>query len=83
VDGSFTIEATDGIATVTVGGQSFTLAQIQALAATPQTIDTVEGTLVLNGYSGNTFSGTVSYTYTLKATIDNDSKPGATDTGFG
>ncbi|TGT88278.1 hypothetical protein EN807_33285, partial [Mesorhizobium sp. M5C.F.Ca.ET.164.01.1.1] len=33
-----------------------------------------EGTLTLTGYSGDAHSGTVSYSYTLTATIDNDSK---------
>src|SRR6185503_15894628 len=38
------------------------------------------GVLTLTGYTGNSFGGTVSYSYTLSATIDNDSKvPSGTD----
>jgi VCBS repeat-containing protein len=78
---TFTVSATDGIATVVIGGTTFTLAQLQALDGT-QTVNTGEGVLTLNSYSGDSFSGTVNYTYTLSAAIDNDSKPGATDTEF-
>ncbi len=80
--GTFTVSATDGIATVTIGGQVYTLAQVQAFATTNGVIDTGEGTLTLTGYTGDAFGGTVSYSYALKATIDNDSKAGATGTAF-
>ena len=71
--GSFTISATDGIQNIVIGGTSFTLAQIQGFNGT-QTVNTGEGVLTLTGYTGDAHSGTVAYSYTLSATIDNDSK---------
>ena len=71
VTGTFTVTATDGIASITVGGTSFTLAQMQAFATTPGVVNTGEGVLTLTGYDAGT--GAVSYSYTLTATIDNDS----------
>ncbi|WP_281405468.1 MULTISPECIES: VCBS domain-containing protein [unclassified Mesorhizobium] len=71
--GSFTISATDGIHDIVIGGTSFTLAQIQGFNGT-QTVNTGEGILTLTGYTGDAHSGTVAYSYTLTATIDNDSK---------
>ncbi len=79
---TFDISTTDGIKNIVVGGDTFTIAEIKALASTNQTVDTGEGTLKLTGFTGDDFGGTVSYEYTLKATIDNDSKAGATDTKF-
>ena len=64
-----------------IGGTTFTLGQIQGFDGT-QTVNTGEGVLTLTGYSGTSFTGTVNYSYTLSATIDNDSKAGATGTGF-
>ncbi|MEX6504722.1 VCBS domain-containing protein, partial [Pseudomonas zhanjiangensis] len=80
VTGSFTVTATDGIASVTVGGSTFSLAQLLALSTTNQVVNTGEGNLTLTNY--NAATGVVSYSYTLSATIDNDSKPGATGTYF-
>ena len=79
--GSFTVTATDGILNIVIGGTSYTLAQMQAFNGT-QTVNTGEGVLTLTGYSGTATSGTVSYSYTVSATIDNDSKAGATGTEF-
>ena len=70
---TFSVAATDGIKNVVIGGVSFTLAEMQSFDGS-QTVSTGEGTLTLTGYAGNSFGGTVSYTYTLNATIDNDSK---------
>jgi len=79
VTGTFTVTATDGIASITVGGTSFTLAQMQAFATTNGSVNTGEGVLKLTGYDAGT--GKVSYSYTLSATIDNDSKvPTGNDT---
>ncbi|MDI5984054.1 type I secretion C-terminal target domain-containing protein, partial [Halomonas sp. M4R5S39] len=69
--GSFQVSASDGVASVTVGGQTFTLAQLQALSASSPSavIDTGEGMLQLTGYhsaDGNK-TATIDYTYTLKA----------------
>jgi VCBS repeat-containing protein len=79
--GSFTVSATDGILNIVIGGTSYTLAQMQAFNGT-QTVNTGEGVLTLTGYSGSATSGSVSYSYTVSATIDNDSKAGATATEF-
>jgi VCBS repeat-containing protein len=79
--GSFTISASDGIQDVVVGGTTFSLAQIQNFAATNGVVDMGEGILTLTGYTGDGSSGTVNFSYTLSATIDNDSKvPSGTDT---
>ncbi|TAL02930.1 MAG: hypothetical protein EPO03_11810, partial [Porticoccaceae bacterium] len=79
--GSFTLSATDGILNVVIGGTTFTLAQMQAFGTTPGVVNTGEGVLTLTGYTGTATGGTVSYSYTLSATIDNDSKvPTGSDT---
>ncbi|MDX1725806.1 MAG: type I secretion C-terminal target domain-containing protein [Pseudomonas sp.] len=80
--GHFTVSATDGIASVTVGGVTLSLVQLQALATSNQVINTGEGLLTLTDYSGTDSAGTLSYSYTLSATIDNDSHAGATGTHF-
>ncbi|MDD3529003.1 MAG: Ig-like domain-containing protein, partial [Gallionellaceae bacterium] len=77
--GSFSIEALDGIKTVEVGGTTLTAAQLTAASTYPVSIETEHGTLTLTGYSGDDQGGTVSYTYTLKRTVDNDSQQGADD----
>ncbi|WP_050716768.1 retention module-containing protein [Aeromonas tecta] len=81
VAGSFTVSASDGILNVVIGGTTYTLAQLQAFNGT-QTVNTGEGLLTLLSYSGSASGGTVNYSYTLSATIDNDSKAGATLTEF-
>ena len=80
--GSFDIVALDGIATMNVGGTLLTLAQLQNLGTTPAVIDTAYGALTLTAYTGNSQGGTVSYSYTLDTTVDNDSQAGATGAGF-
>jgi len=59
--GSFTVSADAGLASISVGGTTVTEAQLGNLGATPVTIDTGEGSLVLTGYDAGT--GVVSYTY--------------------
>ncbi|MNG85267.1 Bifunctional hemolysin/adenylate cyclase precursor [compost metagenome] len=81
VAGSFTVSASDGILNVVIGGTTYTLAQLQAFNGT-QSVNTGEGILTLLSYSGTASGGTVNYSYTLSATIDNDSKAGATLTEF-
>ncbi|MGL6231974.1 beta strand repeat-containing protein [Aeromonas rivipollensis] len=81
VTGSFTVSASDGILNVVIGGTSYTLAQLQAFNGS-QSVNTGEGILTLLSYSGTASGGTVNYRYTLSATIDNDSKSGATGTEF-
>ncbi|WP_265055380.1 VCBS domain-containing protein [Bosea sp. NBC_00550] len=77
--GSFTVTTSDGIASIVVGGVTFTLTQMQAFGTTNGVVNTGEGSLRLTGYNAGT--GVVSYSYTLSATIDNDSKvPSGSDT---
>ena len=64
VDGTFTVAAEAGLDHITVGGTDVTLAQLNGLSgATPVTIDTPRGTLVLNGFDAA--AGAVSYHYTV------------------
>ncbi|MGB7388399.1 MAG: DUF5801 repeats-in-toxin domain-containing protein [Pseudomonas neustonica] len=71
--GSIEISAADGLASVMVGGQGFTLSQLQGLSAgSPSAAISVEGgTLVLTGFTPSTSvggvptAGTLTYTYTL------------------
>ncbi|NVK41427.1 MAG: retention module-containing protein, partial [Oceanospirillaceae bacterium] len=72
--GSFAVRATDGILNMVAGGRTFTFAEMQAFDGS-QSIDTGEGILTLTGYSGDQYDGVVTYSYTLKDTIDNDSRP--------
>lgn len=69
--GSIAVTAPDGLASVTVGGRTVTLAELGNLGNVPVVIDTGEGTLTLTGFTPNTggvpTSGTVTYSYTLKA----------------
>ncbi|WGR68748.1 MULTISPECIES: VCBS domain-containing protein [unclassified Bradyrhizobium] len=69
--GSFAISASDGIKDLVVGGTNFTLAQIEAFAAANQVVNTGQGNLTLTGYTGDSLSGTVSFSYTLSAAINN------------
>jgi VCBS repeat-containing protein len=72
VSGSFSVSATDGIASVSVGAVPFTLAQLQTPAyLAAHSINTGEGTLLITGYSsgdGN-HTASISYTYTLSANV--------------
>jgi VCBS repeat-containing protein len=70
--GSFSFSATDGLNNIVVGGVSFTLAQLQSASAlTPLTVNTAEGTLLITGFAGNNFGGSVDYSYTVLAPINN------------
>ncbi|MCB1960829.1 MAG: retention module-containing protein, partial [Rhodocyclaceae bacterium] len=61
VPGSFTISAPAGLGSISVGGTVITPVELDNLAATPITINTGRGILVLTGYDPST--GVVSYTY--------------------
>ena len=73
--GSITLTAPDGLKEVTIGGTTFTVAQLQALStASPSTvINTGEGELHITGITVNTGpagapkDASIGYTYTLKA----------------
>ncbi|PTL88535.1 VCBS domain-containing protein, partial [Halomonas sp. SYSU XM8] len=86
--GNFTFASVDGVASVQVGNQSLTLAQLQGLSAdSPVVVDTEYGSLSLTGFTPSDSAnpaagGTVSYSYTLDTRVDNDSQAGATDAGF-
>ncbi|MCE8040284.1 retention module-containing protein [Halomonas sp. MCCC 1A11062] len=79
--GSFQVSATDGIAHVTVDGQTFSLAQLQGFSSgSPSAaIVTDMGTLYLTGYSGTANVGTITYQYTLKEVQAHGSQGSATD----
>ncbi len=74
VAGTVHVSAPDGLASISVGGTTVTAAQLGTLGTTPVVIDTGEGLLTLTGYAAG--SGTLSYSYTLKAALN---QPG-TDT---
>ena len=78
--GTISVGSPDGLTSVKVGGVTLTVAQLQALSVgSPQVIDTGEGTLTLTGFSGTgsaPLSGDISYTYTLKAALN---QPGASE----
>jgi VCBS repeat-containing protein len=80
--GSITITAADGLTSITVGGRTVTLAELNALGSTPVEIDTGEGTLTLTGFTPGTVvggvptSGSLAYSYTLKAA---QGQPGTTE----
>ncbi|WP_448110036.1 VCBS domain-containing protein [Luteibacter jiangsuensis] len=81
--GSIDLTAADGLQSITVGGVSISLAELQNLGGAPKTIDTPAGTLVLTGFTasatvgGIPTAGTLSYTYTLDRA---QSQPGAAQT---
>jgi len=74
--GTLTVTAPDGMASVTIGGTTFTVAQLAAFSVgSPSAgINTGEGTLKVTGFTIGTgaasapTAGTLSYTYTLNAT---------------
>lgn len=78
--GVLSVATTDGIHDVVIGGVSFTLAEIQAFATTPGVVNTADGVLTLTGYNGDSFSGTISYNYTLLAAVSNDGGGSSDDT---
>ncbi|MBB2778168.1 UNVERIFIED_ORG: hypothetical protein HNP28_003513, partial [Comamonas terrigena] len=67
--GSVTVSASDGISSITIGGVSFTLAQLLGDVSLLPSVNTGEGTLRITGYTpgANNQAGTVSYEYTLNA----------------
>ncbi|HEV7317198.1 MAG TPA: cadherin-like domain-containing protein [Ensifer sp.] len=71
--GTIAVTAPDGLASLTIGGQSVTLADLAGLASVPVTIATADGTLTLTGFSasgsvgGIPTGGTLSYAYEISA----------------
>ncbi|RXJ54597.1 Ig-like domain-containing protein [Candidatus Marinarcus aquaticus] len=76
--GTFTLNAMDGISEIQIGSETFTYEELVNAASNNISIETDHGTLVITGYSGSETSGTVSYSYTLKDSVDNDTQNGAT-----
>nr|WP_275575345.1 VCBS domain-containing protein [Methylocucumis oryzae] len=80
--GTIAISAADGIQSISIGGTTVSLAQLNNLGATPITINTGKGEITLIGYSssssvgGVSTSGIISYSYTLTAA---QNTPGATE----
>ena len=74
--GVIAVAAADGLTSVTVGGSTLTVAELQALGVTPRVIDTGEGILTLTGFTATTTvggvptTGTLSYSYVLKDAVD-------------
>ena len=74
--GTVTLTAPDGLSSVTIGGQTLTLAQLAALGTTPVTITTPKGVLTLTGFTATAsvgsipVSGTLAYSYELTSAQD-------------
>jgi len=83
--GTILLEAADGLASIKIGDQTFTLAELQALSANNPSgaIDVGHGTIVVTGFTPGTSvggvptSGSLSYTYTLS---ENQTHKGSEDT---
>ena len=71
--GTIQINAGDGLSSINIGGQTFSLSQLQSLSSSNPSaaINVVGGTIVLNGFTANSSvggiptSGSLNYTYTL------------------
>ncbi|WP_173247973.1 Ig-like domain-containing protein [Shewanella sp. DC2-4] len=80
--GNFSFTSVDGLASITIKGQSFNLAALLALSPnTAVNITTPYGVLTLTGFTGDASGGSISYSYTLNNNVDNDSPP-ATNTSY-
>ncbi|QLI81006.1 retention module-containing protein [Chitinibacter fontanus] len=64
-NGTFRIEAEEGISKITIDGQDISIAQLLALGTTPVVISTDLGTLTLTAYDA--ISGNISYSYQVEA----------------
>ncbi|KDD15907.1 retention module-containing protein [Bordetella bronchiseptica] len=75
--GTITVSASDGISSVTIGGQTFTVAQLSGDLSSLPTIDTTEGTLTITGYtpSADGKSADITFSYTLNE-AQTHSQPG-------
>ena len=68
---NMTITAADGLQSITIGGTTVTLAQLEALGSSPITINTPQGLLTLTGFTatsevgGVPTAGTLQYSYEL------------------
>ncbi|WP_156105977.1 retention module-containing protein, partial [Comamonas aquatica] len=72
--GNIAVSANDGISSITIGGVTFTLAQLQGDVTLLPVVDTGRGILKITGYipGVNNQAGTVSYEYTLSEAQTHD-----------
>src|SRR5690606_35363716 len=68
VTGQITVTAEAGVASLQVGGQTLTLAELNALGTTPAIVTTTKGEFTLTGYDAIT--GKVDYSYTVNGAQD-------------
>ncbi|MDT3281123.1 type I secretion C-terminal target domain-containing protein, partial [Shewanella scandinavica] len=80
--GNFSFTSVDGLASITIAGQTFNLAALLALSSNMVSIPTAYGVLTLTGFTGDTNGGSISYSYTLNDNVDNDSATGATNNSY-
>ncbi|MFB2755179.1 beta strand repeat-containing protein, partial [Shewanella xiamenensis] len=80
--GNFSFTSVDGLASVTIAGQTFNLTALLALSSNMVSITTPYGVLTLTGFTGDASGGSISYSYTLNDNVDNDSATGATNTSY-
>ena len=74
VDSNFTLTALDGLQTLVVAGVNVDVADLENSTASPISITTTAGTIVLNGYDmAADGTITVDYTYTLSDNQDHSS----------
>lgn len=77
--GTFSIDAKDGIASIKIGNETFSLSALNgATANTPLTVTQGAGVLKIVGFNGTT----VSYTYTLLSTVANAAGSDRADQSF-
>ncbi|MEG1082780.1 MAG: hypothetical protein RSE44_30075, partial [Pseudomonas sp.] len=82
--GHFSIHSEAGVASISVGGTSVSLAQLSGLGspgASPVTVSTAKGDLTLTGY--NAATGEVSYSYTVKGAQDHSAGDQSVSDVFG
>ncbi len=67
--GTFSVSASDGIASITIGGVSYSLAQLKGNVTLLPPVNTPDGTIKITGFvsDASNQNGTVSYEYTLTA----------------
>ncbi|MFZ7321197.1 retention module-containing protein, partial [Comamonas jiangduensis] len=72
--GNIAVSASDGISSITIGGVTFTLTQLQGDVTLLPVVDTGKGILKITGYipGVNDQAGTVSYEYTLSEAQTHD-----------
>jgi hypothetical protein len=63
--GTMTVTAANGLSSIDFGATHLTLAQLNALGTTPQTIATANGAMTLTGF--NAATGVISYSYAITA----------------